>query len=60
MNLIPAAPVKEGKKMDGVILYVDPKALCVEMSFSPELVKAVKNFKDNNFSEVGLQLMIKF
>ncbi len=53
LTIISAVPVEEGKKMDGVILYRDPKAMCVEMSFNPNLVKAVKNFKDNKFSEVG-------
>ncbi len=53
VTIISAVPMQEGKKMEGVILYRDPKAMCVEMSFNPNLVKAVKNFKDNKYSEVG-------
>ena len=42
-----------GDKLEGVILYVDPSAVCVELSLQPTLVKAVKNFQDNKYSQAS-------
>ncbi len=39
-------------KLEAVVLHVDLSAQCLELSLDLVLIKAVKNFKDNKYSQV--------
>ena len=45
---------EEGSQQEALVLYVDPVADCLELSLSPEVVKAVKHLHDNKFTQVRL------
>ncbi|KAJ8317008.1 hypothetical protein KUTeg_004912 [Tegillarca granosa] len=44
--------VAVGQKLESVILYIDPKNDCLELSFDKTLIKAIKHRKENTASMV--------
>ena len=52
-SYIAGVALREGDDLDAVVVYIDPVAECLELSFKTDLVNAVKNLSDNKFSQVS-------
>ena len=52
-NYFVESKITVGMKLNGVVLHVDVRSLCLELSFDKKLASTARNFKDNRFPKVN-------